>query len=272
MHVSFSDIFNLYQFPSGRLAFALDKCLVEAKALELPELIQRLESAIAHQDITLDAEIARDSARLAKSQHGPAAKALDARVDSAFSALHDSLQAQIRMFGADSEPGRHASTIINQSFRSGVHAITQLPFVEQHERVSRIVIQLQDSDGETGLAKNIAALGLGPMVNQLGVLNEDYGKHLQLASPEQLESSTIESLRSQGQLHLLQVIAAIVGLFPNGDEDSTQRRNRLLTPIFEQQQALRDARRRRRRLTDVDPETGADIEIADEAEAVANID
>ncbi|MDC0002920.1 hypothetical protein OAE19_00835 [Porticoccaceae bacterium] len=109
------------------------------------------------------------------------------------------------------------------------------------------------------------------MVNQLGALNEDYGKHLQQASPEQLESSTIESLRSQGQLHLLQVISVIVGLFPDDDEDSTQRRNQLLTPIFEQQQALRDARRRRRRLTDVDPETGADIEIADETAAVATI-
>ena len=72
----------------------------------MPNLITRLEAAAAHERKTLNAEIARNNARKASAQHSTEAKALDGKVDTLISALHDGLHLEIRAFGADSEKKR----------------------------------------------------------------------------------------------------------------------------------------------------------------------
>ena len=62
MVTDLNDIFNIYQYPAARQAFAINKCLETAQTLDAPEsLIARLNDAAAHERLTLNAEIARNN-------------------------------------------------------------------------------------------------------------------------------------------------------------------------------------------------------------------
>lgn len=75
-------------------------------------------------------------------------------------------------------------------------------------------------------------------------------------SPQELREA-----QAQGQELFLEVVAVIVAEFAGVEDKSA--RDELLEPVYEQHEAMRLARRRRRAGTDIDPDTGDELSSPD---------
>jgi hypothetical protein len=66
----------------------------------------------------------------------------------------------------------------------------------------------------------------------------------------------VRAARAQGQAHLLEAVAMIIGKYPKSSAEDVAARVALLGPILQQNEAIRAYLKSRRSVQDVDPETG----------------
>jgi hypothetical protein len=180
-------------------------------------------------------------------------KEIDTQLHRAILGLDSYLDVQVRVFAADSARG-HAATILRHVLLPmGAGAMLQLPIAEELVEVDALIDRL---DFLPDAADAMAALpDVEPIVNRIKELAGQYrlsqGCHGRVVGPEQLCEARI-----RGQRLLAETVALIVGHFAVNAPDDDEGRSYLLEPILRQNQALREARRRRRQPTDIDPRTG----------------
>ncbi len=120
------DLIKIYNFPTGRLIFALGVVLVEAEAIakamkaelgelpadaELPAPLTELLAFIV--ELKDKIAVARETLKLEMAfagrtdvQHAPGARAADARLDKALTAFVSTLESKRELYGADHPIGR----------------------------------------------------------------------------------------------------------------------------------------------------------------------
>jgi hypothetical protein len=259
-------LINLYPFPTGRRLYALEMVQRRARELGIKVVAEHAQRGIAHDRATMAMETAgrpghdecpgalpmTDGEALMVPSKEPS-KEIDTQLHRAILGLDSYLDLQVRVFAADSVRG-HAATILRQVLLPmGAGAMLQLPIAEELAEVDALIDRL---DFLPEAADAMAALpDIEPIVGRIKELAGQYrlsrdGKG-RVAGPEQICEARI-----RGQRLLAETVALIVGHFavnaPNDDEG----RSYLLEPILRQNQALREARQRRRQPTDIDPRTG----------------
>lgn len=247
---------NLYRFPPGRAAFALQMTAERARSLQRPaERIAALASR--------GAEMAREtlhklgeyrSLSAGRGRFPPGTTKLDQRVDEAMVAVDGYLVVQATLF-ADGPRGASARRMIDSLYPEGVSQVVHLPYTAQHQRVSVILQRARSPE----FAEDVAALpDLAVLLDELEARNDAYGEALKRGA-NRPTGSDIHAAQSRCQELLTATLFLIFADYELDGEDRRDERDHLLEPILEQNQAIRESRRRRSTPTDADPDTGDEV-------------
>jgi hypothetical protein len=129
--------------------------------------------------------------------------------------------------------------------------MTSLGFVDELAAVENILTAF-DAD----LAPSVAELGLTRLAKRLAKLAVEYRSALDAPEPEVVRFGEIRAARAQGQQHLLQAVAQILGKHWRDTPEDVAARAALMAPILKQNEAIRQSLRTQRPVEDIDPVTG----------------
>ncbi|GAB4541207.1 MAG: hypothetical protein Tsb0020_54190 [Haliangiales bacterium] len=262
MQIRTREILKLYRLPMGRLVFALSEVGQRAAARGLVAIAGHAERGAAEGRRALDLSM-RNAAAARRLHAEPETGLVDSAVDGAIVGLDGLLVAQERAF-ADEPRGAAAGRLRRALLPRGVRAVTSLPYAQQHEQVDALLRRARSPE----LADNVAEVPeVAPFLERIGALNERYGEVLRMVdeSPTRAE---INAAEDRADDILSETVAAIVAHFamppasqaaPTNAADVAEARDALLEPIWQQNEALRQQRRRRRQPLDVDPESGVEL-------------
>jgi hypothetical protein len=253
MDTSLATLISLYSFSTGRRLFAFRQllALTQSPTYAFPTLETHLTDALAHDNLTRDLE-RRYAISPATSPKGlTEAKRVDILVDRTLSSIRDTAVAQAT--GADEGDPIIATSesFVRSVFPKGVHYTTSLGFVDELAAVENILTAFN-----TDLAPSVAELGLTRLAKRLAKLAVEYRLALDAPDPAVVRFGEIRAARAQGQQHLLQAVAQILGKYWRDTPDDVAARAALMAPILKQNEAIRQSLRTQRPVEDIDPVTG----------------
>jgi hypothetical protein len=248
------DHIDIYVFPTGRRTFAQRQIVERAIRLGFVALGHHAQAAVAYDSETLQLKINWKAAHTSNARFSPETVKLDQQLDRMVTGLDGYLDSQIRLYGEDSEEGQAAIEIRHTALPDGPAAITQLGFDQESEAVKALIVRL----GQPDLQAPIALLPeLAKHIEQVHVHHAKYAKALDKDVKVGPSREEIRQRQADGQELLAQSkVLILANYIATKDSDATRE---LLAPIERQSEAIRSARRRRRRPTDVDPTTGEDL-------------
>jgi hypothetical protein len=253
MDTSLASLISLYSFSTGRRLFAFRQlhALTQSPTYAFPTLETHLTAALAHDHITRDLE-RRYAISPATSPNGlTEARRVDILVDRTLSSLRDAAVAQA--MGADEGDPIIATSesFVRSVFPKGVNDLTSRGFVEELSAVENILTAFN-----TDLAPSVAELGLTRLAKRLAKLAVEYRAALDAPDPDVVRFGEIRAARAQGQQHLLQAVAQILGKHWRDTLEDVTARAALMAPILKQNEAIRQSLRTQRPVEDIDPVTG----------------
>jgi len=247
---SLLNLFSLYRLPAGRRLFALRK--VRSLASSDPPIVALVDDAIAHDTKVLELRgkwlVSKDVA----VKYPARLMELDAehdRIVSSMAAVAHGLSAGMQ---EETPIGAAARRIVQRVFGAGIAPLTKLDFVQQRESTNTWLALL---NGE--LSDDAVLIGIGPMRDRLASVNKEFGEMLDAFQPE--TKISYDAWRTEdklGQEKLLRVLAVIAGKYCGAKPGDDEMRTKLLAPILQQNDAVADTYRRRRPVTDVNPDSG----------------
>lgn len=252
-----SEMNSFYQFPMGRCEFALNGVLVRARALGQEEIARLTELAIDEVRRSMRIVLSFNAGH--SGLYPPEARPLDISVDRTVTAIEGYCGIQSRVY--DGEPRAAAATRINRAlFPNGVAAVIRLPYAEEHAQINMLLERAAADD----LADDVAMLPeLPALLERLRERNLEYGEVLR-AGTDVPKRNDVRDALALCQDRLAEVASLIIGLFALRAPDDTEGRDHLLQPILEQNEAIRVARRQRKKPSDIDPTTGEEIASDDD--------
>lgn len=255
--ITLASLIDLYIFTPGRRLYALRQVRERAEARGLADVVRRVDRALEHEKRAADLE-SRWGAGLAKDHAMPSE--IDPLIDRTLQVIEQMLQNCA--MDSDPEVARHANGLVSTLFPGGVTAHIQLPYIDQLAANERVLAVLEARERREWIER----LGLRMYVRRLRELNNKFDEALLARDRDkQVEYSDVREAREIGQRHLLQVTAKILGLYCEDEDADT--RTALLEPIVEQNEQIRAYRRRRRRVVDIDADTGTPLEDRDAADS-----
>jgi hypothetical protein len=255
---SLRGLISLNVLTVGRRLLAMRQVLVVGQQRGEPApLLTSVQELIAYDSVLVNRE------RLWRQQRNettrrPGAQKIDYALDRQLNVVFTTTGQLIE--GLDPEQDKaliaRGQALLSENFPSGVGAITRLPFDDELEVVRDIVSSLE---GEQW-ADVVSDLGLQRQVARLRALMEAYAEAL-LGLPQALiEFKALRAERWLGHELMLGVVAQVLGLYHAPDPASVASREALLLPVRVQDQRVSEYLKRRRRVSDVDPDTGEEIE------------
>jgi ribosomal protein S15P/S13E len=94
-------------------------------------------------------------------------------------------------------------------------------------------------------------------------LTDEFAQALEAPQNRPVAFSEVRAARLQGQERMLRVAAKILGKFNGENPGDAEARQKLMTPIVDQNERIADYYRRKRPVPDIDPDSGEDI-VTDE--------
>lgn len=242
------------RMPAGRYAFALGE--MESRAQEIGEavLIRAVEEALKAARKTLSYEFRWAKIRNSRSSARGRATVLDNMIDRQISAIFGSVENNL--VGDDDDPVvKSAEIVMKEIFPDGVGAITQREFEVQLGIMDSMMERFSEE-----LAEHIERLHLERHIARLSRLIEEFRKELSTREGPTLTYDQVRGARTA--LHEATCHVIVAAHFLLKDDDET--RIYFLAPLNEQRRRVTEARQRHRVVTDIDPETGEDVEASDE--------
>lgn len=250
--VTLGSLFNLYEFSTGRRQFAMRQVHEQATQRGLADIAAHAALALEHdrQTRALDARWAARGVRPALVNEA-AVQQIDVLVDRALSALRAGAEAQADVARPGDGIAQKVAQFLRAVFPLGVVHVTSMAYVEELEAVEGILEKLK---GE--LQPLVGELGLTRQAARLEELAGEYRAALQASKGPDLSFDTVRAARARGQQFMLEAVAMIAGRFPSGSAGDVEARTALLGPILRQNEEIRRYLRSRRKVEDVNPETG----------------
>jgi hypothetical protein len=248
--VALVNLFNIYRIPAGRRTFGLRKVrpLVGTQA----DVLLLVDDAMAQDAKVLGLRGRWLVSRSKNPKYPPRLIELDFDHDRLVSSMARVADAMASGMDEETPLGAAARRLVDGVFAAGVAALTQLDFVQQRESTTSWLARLTGD-----LSDDAVLIGLQPMRDRLVAVNQEFGKLLDAFEPA--SKVTFEELRKEdllGQEMMLRVVAAIAGRYNGSKDGHDAKRASLLAPILEQNDAVGESYRRKRTITDVDPESG----------------
>jgi hypothetical protein len=242
------ELLALYQLALGAIAYCISgirELLAELgnqKAVEIADKAMR--KCDRARQLAYDWQQQKEEDPLSR----PEAKEIDDKIDSTLSRLMQVAEA-FADSNRENREARLADEMLEELFPSGVYPITSQPFDEQRYQVDGLLERL---DGE--FSEHVQALGLGPIVEELGELNEEFAEELDVTE-DILEYKEVEAARTEAEDAFHRLIVKV--LHDYGHDMETL--NRILAPLHEQTERARRSLKRTGRIPEVDDETGEPI-------------
>jgi hypothetical protein len=241
-----ASLLRLYRFPSGRRLFAVQAVLAAATRLGEQPAID-----LATQCVTTE-RAARKLQRAWRSQKSAevATRAfeLDPRVDRLVSTLHEIPARALSTLPASHPRAAQATAYINALFPDGPAAITRLPYEEEVVAVEDLLeLLLADEMQET-----IVRFALTDYVSELAQLVPQYRAEIEASPKGEVVFRQVRDALVDGQRHLVRLVALLLGVWAQDPGKGAE----LMAPILQQQDRIGAALRSKRRVSDVDPDTG----------------
>jgi hypothetical protein len=259
MDTSLVSLINLHVFSTGRRIFAHEQVLAAAKQDKLSALSAHVTAAIKADRATLELEHGW-AAQPAGTPTNPAVVKIDSRVDRVLTAIRDHAVQQAA--GADSDEPVVATVdgFLAAAFPAGLVAMTSAAFAVESVEVQTLLGKLTAE-----LAPAVKELGLARLVTRLDKVANEYRASLQAPSVHALAFDDVKAARLRGQSLLLETVAIVLGNYHGSSDEDAAARQRLLGPILVQNEAIGRALKTRHGLTDVNPDTGAEVPAAQAA-------
>lgn len=258
MLVPVSRLIDIYLFPPGRGIHALERVQAGAIALGLDWIAAHAASGLAQFHALMDLQVRFRIGRV--NLYGPDTIDLDNQVDRSLTTVDTHIEGQGRLFAEDHPRAIAAGILRPALFPEGVAAITRQSFVQQ--RVS--VDQLVATYFAPALAPARADLPeLDPMIARVAELNQQYGASIDAYDRDRPSSEKLRAVQERAQCLLAETIVLIVAAALRAAPEQREGVEALLEPILRQNEALRQSRRRRQPVQDIDPISGD--EPADDA-------
>lgn len=266
MSDSLSQIIKLYLFPCGRRAYSFAKIVEVARILDWPELVDRCLKWIEHENRVSAMQRILQSQR--NNESSPELLTLDSAIDRTLGAIFRFSQEPVETLPGEPE-ALAGQTILDKAFPNGAAALTLLDYYEENHKVKDLLKLFEprpdgapEDDKESGsLSSEIATLALTRYVEVLRERNNRFGTLLneRQALEQEVTTDTVRAAFYKGQEHLLQAVAMIMGRYPDYTDEDIEARTKLLAPVMEQQSRIATYRKSRRRVRDIDPETGEEV-------------
>lgn len=252
--LSLSSLFALYTLTPGRRIYALSRVQEHPKAQQWPKLLEALAAAIELDRKVLVMDAFR---RLKKTSKLPPVRIHDRAVDRQLVMLDRLLLHHSR----DNSKGPTATQLRGTVFPAGVNRHIRLAFVEQAAANDRV---LEVFEGDT-YKQWINARGLREMVEDLRAAHDLFGAALRARDDASAPTwDQVKAARELSQNAYLEIVAMII-MSTIGDAST---RSSLLAPIQHQDEEIKAYRRQRRKLVDIDPDTGDLLEDQDPDEGL----
>lgn len=256
MFIQLDDYVTMYQLPSGRAVHAGRKVAAAARAGDVASIVTRADAFLAAANATHDLELRYRRAQ-STPQYGPGAAALDARIDRALGALDRMVSGYAELADDPETPPQvsaAATKLSAELFPRGVTYITLMSYAEEYEAVRKLVARL---GGAGDLSAAVSALSLEPFVASLTKLNAAFGAELDRAPKVDGPSwDQIRASRAMTHARALELVAVVLGTYPDADDASATQRTAILAPLMVQQRALAALYRSRQGGRDINPDTG----------------
>jgi len=165
-------------------------------------------------------------------------RAVDAKLDRAWTALHDYLVNALSAFEPGSPHEAAARCLLDALFPRGPAAVTSLPYIDQHAALKALVERTRT---ERSLLKAVRTLAAGVLLDRIDELNESYGESL--TRQERMSFEEVLEVDRSAWRALTSLVARILGAFPSSEEPDEAARGELLGPIRDQE-AVFDSERR----------------------------
>ncbi|MEZ6189589.1 MAG: hypothetical protein R3F62_31885 [Planctomycetota bacterium] len=272
MTVSVKTLLNLYRFPSGRRLSCLRSMRERLGGPAFAPLQFVLDRAIAAEWETRRLEIRyRNALRRRKSEFSSETSELDAELDRALSALEGACGVALKAYGEDSPRGEAATLLRGELFPQGVRFLIHMPYMEQEAEVT---VLLERIAAEPALAQAVQIVGVEDLVDRVAELNLRYGEAIRAdRSAESASFDEVRAAREAGHERLCWIVflavARLHALPPDGE--LAEALTAALEVVSEQNAAIKRTRKRRRSVTDVDPEDEAFDDESEEDEGVTDV-
>ena len=245
---------NNRRMPTGRIAFAFKEIYGKAQARNLNKIAHWLKRGMDHCDATLRLEFAYEQSRDNHSSARGRAAQLDNQLDAQIVAIRD--LATARGTGDEGDPVVAASErLLEVVFPRGVSAIIHQEFEVQLGRMHIMIEQFRND-----LAEEVSLLGIEREISRLERLIEEFRAELSKSNRPVVTYDQVEAARNELHEYASMIRILILAEYAGLDEDSAHKRESLLAPLTEQEERVLEAQRRRRRLSDVNPETGEEVD------------
>ena len=258
MSDTFSGLLRIKKLPTGRRIYALDRTKEAAKGVRGAERIRELcEEARAH-DLKRTRPLEkgwRAQAAGGEGRYDEQMRGHDQAADALVVNFHDHISGIVEMSGetgADEAGIEALGWLLKRNFPDGVGAVTQLSYSEQAVELKAI---REDMESAT-FRPAVDAFSLKGYVDAMGRRVDSYTETERDQREREVSYEDVVAARQKGYEHIAYLIATIAADF----REDAEVRQQLLAPVLEQDRMVTESMRRRRVATDVDPETGEEVE------------
>ncbi len=251
-------LFDLYDLPTGRRAYAYGVMLDGAKKRDDGVMVALLTEAVAANEKARATEKAWDTTQSTATTNvsGTRVRLIDARIDKTVTRLRDAAADQLEALDPDEEEERMLLTdFLDTHFPKGAQAYTKIGYEEEFQAVTKLM-----SDIRSGSVAVVQMLGLELMLKQLDKLMPKYKAAIDESN--EVAGTTWKDVtlsRDVAQEAMLAVVGFVASRHWKAEDIKT--RQMILGPIFAQNTKVGDAFRQRREIPDVDPSTGVEVAL-----------
>ncbi|QDG51835.1 hypothetical protein FIV42_14110 [Persicimonas caeni] len=258
MEASLASYFDLYQFTTGRRLFALRAIEAIAAQLGYDDIADSARAAIDFNEGVRELEGEWQTTKSTTEGVRVEADRLDEVIDRTVGGFHSRLKSDIQSFPADHPLGKTARELKRKIFPEGARPIITEAFEDELSS-----LQAMNAKLDAMRATHVEPLGAGAIADRLVGLTDEFAQALEAPQSRPVAFSEVRAARLQGQERMLRVAAKILGKFNGENPGDAEARQKLMTPIVDQNERIADYYRRQRPVPDIDPDSGEDVPTDD---------
>lgn len=251
-----SDYLSLKEMGAGRHGFALKEVRGIADAMGLSGALPLIDAGIEKARAAQSLDFQWEGAKKKKSGGRGAAKKIKGEIGRQLTGIH-SIVVGRTTGDADDPICKLAREFIADVFPNGVEGISG----KKYELMQGTIATILRDQLEGPKAEHVTKLGIEREVARLKRLNEELRVELQTNRRKPLEFEDVEEARDEAHEATGRVVIAVLNQFNGDDEESERDRERVLAPINFQQGLVAEARSHHRQPTDVDLDTGEELDV-----------
>ncbi len=251
-----TEVLDFYQFTPGRRIHAARRVKEIAADIGHPTIESRANAVIVHDTQTLKLTRKWRHSRTIRAGSRTMATELDSAVDRCMGAIFRATNEWLDNFGDHSPDAERVQQFLAYHFPEGVGEITTLPSEDKSAYGYDLLNQFDDAWSDIP-----ELIAVGQYVARLRELLDQYEEALRQTETRPVEYEDVRAAQHRGEDLMSRLVVKILGDFSEKTDEDAHIRNRLMAPIIEQNERIKESHKRRSQLRDVDPETG---EIVDD--------